>query len=231
MRKLKALLVVLFAFSAISCASTSAQQARHEQLSYLEYSSIQLPDFTPAPAPDSPADKADFATLHEWQDKRTPAQCDKAQSQANAYFEEFYGDLNPFVSPLPKDVSVFLRKVHHDTDEAVSILKKRNNRPRPFRRDDTLNPCLGRINGLAYPSGHSTIVHVFGRILSDLDPARKDEYMKRADECALNRVIGGVHHPTDIEAGAKLADIVYEQFKKNPEFIKELEALRSDLKH
>ena len=97
-------------------------------------------------------------------------------------------------------------------------------------RDAGLEPCLRRIGGLSYPSGHSTIAHVFALILADLVPERRAEFLARADAAALNRVIGGVHHPSDIEAGKRLADLLYAEFLKSPAFRADQEALQQYLK-
>lgn len=51
--------------------------------------------------------------------------------------------------------------------------------------------------------------------------------MLRADEAALLRVIGGVHHPSDIAAGKLLADSLYREFLSSPDFRKSLEELKA----
>ena len=47
----------------------------------------------------------------------------------------------------------------------------------------------------------------------------------RADEAALDRVIGGVHYPTDIEAGKRLGEAIYAELRKNPAFQRDEKAL------
>ncbi len=99
-------------------------------------------------------------------------------------------------------------------------------RPRPFLRDKAIEPCLGRIGGLAYPSGHAAISRLFALMLADLVPADKKIFFARADAVALDRVIGGVHHPADIKAGKKLAEKLYRAYKKSPVFRSDIETLR-----
>jgi len=185
--------------------------------------------FPAAPALNSPVDRADRAVMHEWQNKRTAEQCALARSQAYAQFDEFFYDISPFQKPTPMFVTDFMTHVQHDADIAVSSIKKREHRPRPFLTDSTLEPCLGRINGFSYPSGHSTMSHLDALILSDLVPARRAQFMSRADACALNRVIGGVHNPSDIAAGKDLAELVYRQLKESKKFRDDMEKLRSYL--
>jgi len=228
MAKVKIQAYLVLALLLCGCASTGTHQAA-ARLYFLNETALQERQFAPAPLPGSAADKADFAALHDWQDKRTVEQCARAHAESHATFEEFFGDSNPFEKPLPKEVSVFFNKVLIDTDEAVSVLKKRNNRPRPFWRDSTLNPCLGRIGGLAYPSGHATLSRMDALILAYLVPAQKDLFIAKADEAANYRIIGGVHHPSDIAAGKQLAESLFPEFMANPQFRAELDGLRKYL--
>ena len=201
----------------------------HETLSYLLPAQIEFADFPAAPLPDSDLDKADFATLHQWQNKRTEAECARARAEAHATFDEFFASDSPFRKPLPPQAESILARARSDADAADDAIKRRYKRPRPFRRDPALSPCLGRIGGYAYPSGHAAISRVFARILSELEPDHKAEFLARADEAALDRVIGGVHHPSDIEAGKRLGDELYEELKGSPSFRGDLETLRGFL--
>jgi acid phosphatase (class A) len=120
--------------------------------------------------------------------------------------------------------------VGRETDWVVSKLKYRFGRSRPFQRAADLNPCLGRIGGTSYPSGHAALSRMYALVLSNLAPERRKEFMARADEAALYRVIGGVHYPSDIAAGKKTADILYRRFLTSPVFLKDLETMRALIK-
>jgi len=182
------------------------------------------------PAPGSPEDKKDFETLLDWQARRTEADCGKANAQASADYDKFFGDISPFPAPLPPEASTILFHVYFDAGKTVSAAKKRFARERPFRRNKELTPCLGRIAGLSYPSGHATVSRLFALLLSDLDPARRAAFMARADQAALNRVIGGVHHPSDIEAGKLLGNAIYADLQQTPSFRADFEKLKPLLK-
>ena len=219
MLKLRVFLILALAAALGACAPAPVKQPRSQRnaIHYLLPAQLDIQDFAPAPEPGSEADKADIAKLYEWQNKRTEEQCAKAKAEKGAYFEEFYGDISPFVSPLPPDA-------------VVDRLKDRFRRKRPFRRDSGLIPCAGKAGGRSYPSGHATISRTFALIIADLAPERRGEFFARADEAALNRVIGGVHHPSDIEAGKQAAAAVYARFLENPSFHADMEALRRHLK-
>lgn len=194
---------------------------------YITADQQKFPDFPAPPAAGSKADLRDLAVLKDWQRARTPEQCARANAGAHAGYEEFFGDISPFPRPLPEAAAVIFRRVKTETDGAAADVKEMFKRPRPFLRDAVLDPCLGRVGGLAYPSGHATISRLFALMLADLVPSGKKEFLARADQAALDRVIGGVHHPSDIEAGKKLADKLYKAYRKSPVFKADMETLRA----
>ncbi|MDQ7773974.1 MAG: DUF362 domain-containing protein [Elusimicrobiales bacterium] len=197
---------------------------------YISAEAQAFPDFPPPPADGSPADLADLQGVRDWQVKRSSAQCAAAGAAARAAFTEFFGDISPFPSPLPPEAAAILERIKKETDGAAAGVKDRFKRPRPFLRAADLEPCLGRIGGKAYPSGHAAISRVLALLLSDLVPSRGKEFRARADAAALDRVIGGVHHPADIEAGKILGDRLYALYKASPAFRADMNRLRGLLK-
>lgn len=197
---------------------------------YLLAASLDLRGVPAAPAAGSPADKEDFRVILDWQARRTPDQCAAANKEMSHSFEVFFGAISPFPSPVPPKVKEFFKNVENDSVTAHKFLKDVYKRDRPFVRDARVKPCLPRVQGFAYPSGHSAMARLEALILSDLAPARRAEFLARADQAALNRVLGGVHHPTDIAAGKALADVLYKELLKEPRFTADLRALRSLLK-
>ncbi|HNW44517.1 MAG TPA: phosphatase PAP2 family protein [Elusimicrobiales bacterium] len=197
---------------------------------YLDIAALDLRAVPPAPAAGSAQDKADFETLLAWQAARTPAQCNAARAEMEHSFEVFFGKITPFVSPQPAEVGAFFKNVGEDSIAAHRYLKDVYKRDRPFLRDARIKPCIARVGGYAYPSGHAAMSRLFALILGDLAPARRKEFIARADEAALNRIIGGVHHPTDIEAGRILANELYRNLLKRPDFVSAMKDLRRFLR-
>lgn len=181
----------------------------------------------PPPAPGSPEDLADLKALEDWQARRTPEDCAAANAQAEADYDKFFGDVSPFPSPLPPEARTILFRVYYDGAKAVAAAKKKFGRPRPYLRDGKLLPCLGRVGGLAYPSGHATQSRLLALLLGDVDPARRAAFLAKSDRAALNRVIGGVHHPSDIEAGKLLGNAVYAEMLRQPAFLADLQKLKA----
>lgn len=179
------------------------------------------------PAPGSPEDKKDFEALFDWQARRTEADCAGARAQSKAEYAAFFGDVSPFPDPLPPAASKILFQVYFDGGMAVGAAKQHFARQRPFRRDKALKPCLGKAAGLSYPSGHAAVSRLFALLLADVAPERRASFIARSDRAALNRVIGGVHHPSDIEAGKLLGDAVYAEMLKEASFRADLAKLRA----
>lgn len=194
---------------------------------YISADEQRMPDFPAPPAAGSRADRRDLAIVEDWQNRRTAGECARANAGAHAGYDEFFGDISPFPRPLPPAAAAVFQRVKTETDGVAADIKDMFKRQRPFLRDPALDPCLGRIGGLAYPSGHATISRLFALMLADLAPSRKKEFFARADAAALDRVIGGVHHPSDIEAGKRLAEKLYKRYRKSPVFRADLETLRA----
>ncbi len=193
---------------------------------YVDTMAVAAISLPPAPADGSPEDKRDFAIMHQWQDKRTEAECSRAIKEAASGYDTFFGEMSPFPKPLPEEVAAFFKRVRVDVGFSTYTFKKKNVRLRPFLRDTTLKPCLPLEDGYAYPSGHTTLARVFALVLADLVPAKKADYISRADVIALDRVLGGVHHPTDTDAGKLLGDALHELQLKSPAYQADLELVR-----
>lgn len=236
--KLRNKLLILAAFTvtlgAGACTSPRAQIAlkrahlTSQKPHYVAAEQFKSVEFTPPPAPESGAQKADLAITLDWQNKRTEAECAKAQLTANFDYDSFWGEKSPFPRPLPGEVKEFFDRLTLDLDSAVSVMKNRYERPRPFKAyPDLVRPCIKKSGGYSYPSGHSTFSRVFADVLTDIVPERKTEFFAKADEIARDRVIGGVHFATDIAAGKVFADEFHSDLLKSPEYLKDIERMKA----
>lgn len=192
---------------------------------YLSQTELQIDGFPAPPAPGSAEDKADLAAVLQWQKDRTEAQCSAAMAQSDESYLALFGGVNPFPVPLPPEAGAFFKRIGAETGDAVRNIKKTYRRERPFVRSAEVKPCLGRVQGLSYPSGHAAVARVYALVLSAMLPRQGAIFNRAADQAALNRVIGGVHHPTDVEAGKKLGDLLFRKFRQNPAFAADMNAL------
>ena len=187
---------------------------------------VKLP---PPPAAGSNQDRQDLAAVLEWQTKRTPADCARATPEAShPDYDAFFGAISPFPNPMPREAAEFFQHVREDTFHVVDGFKRTYDRTRPYGRDGAVHPCIPTPKGsrYSYPSGHSTLGWELGLVLADLAPGRRAEFLQRAEQIALDRVIGGVHHPSDVAAGKELAEQIHAGLLKNPRFLADLERMR-----
>lgn len=180
------------------------------------YSEIkqQISDF---PTTGSPAQIADENKLRQAQKSRTAEDCARANTEVKITLQSLYG--KPFGELNEKQVSVlgpFFEQIRNDAGFYIGQLKKGYNRQRPYLYLTDLKPCVPLENSFAYPSGHSTLAKLYSLVLTDLLPQLKNKLNRRSDQIAQDRVLGGVHHPTDISAGKKSGEILYAEIKKSP---------------
>jgi len=185
--------------------------------------------FQPPPAPGSEAQKADLAAVLDWQQKRTAADCSRSQATADADYDFFWGDKQLFPSPLPPEVKNFLKRLDYDAGEAIYNMKNRYARLRPFKGYAEVQPCIKKSKSYSYPSGHASYSRIFVDVLGDIAPERREEFVKRADEVAADRVVGGVHYPTDIAAGKVFGDDFHTRLLQSPAYLKDVEQMKKFL--
>ena len=107
-----------------------------------------------------------------------------------------------------------LRPIIKETAMIVMNLKYKFNRPRPFQLMDFHNvefePADFKSSKTpAYPSGHSFQGALIAMILSQIFPLHEEKFTKLGESIGDNRVIFGVHYPSDNYAGVELAKQVY----------------------
>jgi acid phosphatase (class A) len=168
----------------------------------------------------------DFAELYYWQKFRTQDQCDQAQKEVPVNLTSFFGGPDgPLQDSEIKKLKTFFYKYVIRGGGHSTVAKFLFRRPRPYQTRKDLVPCIDKSKSYAYPSGHTTVARVLGLMLSHKFPDREKEFMERADQIAKNRIIGGVHHPSDIVAGKKLADKIVDDLMSDEMIMHELDLL------
>ena len=81
----------------------------------------------------------------------------------------------------------------------------------------------------SYPSGHATFGALWARALADADPADATRITAFGRSVGDNRIACGVHYPSDVAAGQKLADAIYDKVAATPAFQGDLAAARTEL--
>ena len=109
------------------------------------------------------------------------------------------------VSTHPRTTE-FIDNLVEESLRVVLYFKSHYRRARPWQYDQRLVPIIAPPGHPAYPSGHSTQANTLSLVLSEMYPQRREELLKLGYEIARNREVGGVHYPSDSEAGRVLAE-------------------------
>jgi len=168
------------------------------------------------PETGSDAEAEDFRILLEYQNTRTAEDCAIAASQDKVSIENLFVRNNgPLTKKEDKRVKLRLLKSYIEVGLNSHKAKKLYKRPRPYDYDSRIKPCVPKEKSYAYLSGHTTLARVIARVLSEVYPERANALMERANSVSRNRVLGGVHHPSDIVAGKKLGDEIADFIVRN----------------
>ncbi len=187
----------------------------------------------PPPSADaSPAGLADLDTLLHLQEERTPAQSARAvriAAQGHWTFgQAVYGDWFT-AQNLPRTAAI-LDELDREESHAVQGLKGVFHRPRPYDRDGRIVPAVSKPNdGASYPSGHVTGATVWAAILGAAFPEDVPALQAQVRETMWGRQLGGVHFPSDTEAGALLGREIARRMLASPAMPKALEDIRAEM--
>lgn len=184
----------------------------------------------PAPAADSLVQHAEIEVLLNLQSTRTPADIAFAQKvQGETVFvfgADVLGDWFNAAN-LPK-TAAFFAQVRDDFTPVGHTIKKLFNRRRPAFQNPRIKPCVEVSDTSSYPSGHAAQSSLWTALLSVVFPDQADGFMDRAAKTRWARLVGGAHHPTDVEAGRIIGEAEAKELLKNPAVQKALEELKAE---
>ena len=175
--------------------------------------------------------REELAELHMLQMQRTAEQVARAKADGD---EEnvfaFTSVLGPQFTAGQFPLTIRLFDHVNATEKAVlREAKDYWHRRRPYIVDATLAPCSTGSPG-SYPSGHSTIAYMDAALLAQMLPERHDALFERAADFAHNRLVCGVHYPSDVEAGKILGTVLAALLQREPSLSAELAAASSELR-
>jgi acid phosphatase (class A) len=201
---------------------------------YIDPTMLDLAALVPdPPAVGSTAQKAELQQLHEIERTRTPEQVTAAKADENeedlfAYKAVFGAGFNPEALPLTAELGAHVK---NDQSVAGSALKAVFQRPRPYQADKTLHPvCALTEAPNSYPSGHALTGYLEALTLAEMAPEKRAEILARADDYAHNRLVCGVHYPSDLEASRRIAYVVFGYMMATPRFERDLAAAKAEMR-
>jgi len=197
---------------------------------YLDPAQIDTTRFL-APPPDEAATRREIEQMLVLQRQRTPAQAERSVAdleQSVFRFSDVMGDRFR-KQDLPRTARLF--ETLYRTE---SILNKQGKekwqRTRPPLFDKRIEPVARYSSSGSYPSGHSAFAYLSGIVLAEMVPEKSAQIFARASEFGENRVLGGVHYPSDIEAGRRLATMIAVLIQGNPAYQGDFAEARKELR-
>lgn len=164
---------------------------------------------------------------------RDPLLLEEAYRDAGAYsFDQLMNrfsvtagtELSPASSPI---LAHLLHRAVADTNAYTALAKIGHERARPYIEDSRIVPCQTnylRVNDRqSYPSGHAANGYVAALVISATIPDRSEVLLARGIRYGDNRVVCGVHHPSDVEQGQRIAIAVFEKLRLQKQFLADLD--------
>lgn len=185
----------------------------------------------PPPADDSPSGLADLSVLLYVQANRTPDQAKLAKEMESpsvfAMGREIFGEWFTRKN-LPKTAEI-LGQTSKATEPVLQAAKKNWKRPRPYMRSTEISPVVGKPNDSgSYPSGHTFGMAVPMFLLSAAFPGHEAAFDEKTHRVMWGRIVGGVHFPSDTEAGRLLAKDVMAKLLETPAMKEAIETIRAE---
>jgi acid phosphatase (class A) len=209
-------------------ASTAPKTAYYYDPTVLDLDNL-VPNF---PLDRSYEQVAELAELHKIEAARQPedvaaAKADDAEEDIFVFKPVFGVWLNPKELPVLAQLDAHLR---NDASVAAGPLKAQFARARPYQTDATLHPVCGLTDQPnSYPSGHALNGYLEALTLAEMVPKKRTEIMAWANHYAHNRLVCGVHYPTDVEASRSVAYALFGYMMATPKFRQDVAAAKMEV--
>ena len=180
---------------------------------------------------DSPAEKADLQAVLAAVQSRTDVEIKHVQADDQRTVFRFADVMGPNFRPesLPF-ASQFFQHVYEDGNAATVDAKAHFKRQRPFVVDPDIKVIVVQAPNFSYPSNHSTFAYESGILLAAMVPEKSAAIFERAADYAHNRVIAGVHFPTDVEAGRISGSVIDNALLHDAHFPADFERAKSEVR-
>ena len=215
----------------------------------------------PPPPPNSALQQRELSDVLKAQAERTPALVKRALDDKVDMFGFATVLGPKFTAENIPNTAAFIRKVGRETGAEVNLAKDCWERPRPFvvSRDvhppgtmaqdmaikpgapekntaphGASSPCLPvetPAYGYSYPSGNANFGTTTAILLAAMVPEKRGEIFARGWEFGENRLVAGVHFPSDIESGRISATATIAVMMQNPAFRSDFDAAKAELRN
>ncbi|HTW94161.1 MAG TPA: phosphatase PAP2 family protein [Tepidisphaeraceae bacterium] len=192
---------------------------------------VDVIQLLPAPPTlQSEENQAEISLMLQLQKTRTKVDKQRIASEDGMSVFVFADVMGPWFNAqnCPKTADLF-DQVESDSVYFASVGKEYWKRPRPYASVPALNPNGKIEKSASYPSSHSTRGTVYAELLADIFPDKRAAILERGRQLGWDRVIAGVHYPSDVAAGRVLGQALAQAFEKSPEYQQRLAAVKAEL--
>ncbi|HEY8901465.1 MAG TPA: hypothetical protein VIM61_13720 [Chthoniobacterales bacterium] len=190
--------------------------------------SVFLAEIPPPPAPGSAIVRRQIDEILALQARATPEKVAVARWDYDLTVFTFGIAFDPGLTgkKYPQTARLF-RELNNLVERVNDDLKDTFRSPHPFQVDDRVKRFVDAVPGYDYPSYHSARCALFQRVLTDLDPARAEAFVRVSRMVEQDRVFAGEHFPYSIAAGRQLGALLYAALEKDANFRAEIARIRS----
>jgi acid phosphatase (class A) len=185
----------------------------------------------PPPAVGSLAHRRDLLELERLQAQRTKARVAQAIADQESTIWRFLEGMD---KPIDKTKIPLTTQLFRSIDETIRTVtepaKQEFKRIRPPYLDTKLKPVVKLTKSYSHPSTHATYGMASALVLADMIPEWRLVIFERGRDFGVSRMIGGVHYPTDIEAGRLVGTLIVNALFHKPEFKAASNAARTELR-
>ncbi|MBV7455258.1 phosphatase PAP2 family protein [Acidovorax sp. sif1233] len=223
-------LLLSVCFSLLALTGNAALAKGEAPAVYLDAAQLDSTRFMAPPPPAEVAGK-EIELMLELQRLRTPEQAARSVADLEQSVFRFANVMGPkFTEQGLPLVAAFFKRLYKTESGFNKQGKELWKRERPPVVDKRLQPVAKYSHSGSYPSGHAAFGFLTGMALADMVPEWRPQILARAREFGDNRVLGGVHYPSDVEAGRQLAVLIAALAPQNPSYRADFEAAKAELR-
>ena len=182
------------------------------------------------PSLESSAEKADLDGVISLQNKVSSDALAHAEKSVDFNVFSFSEVLGPdFTKESHQKTANFFDRLEVTIDQPKNFLKDFYHRIRPYRAfPDQVKELVIKEDGYSYPSGHATRAWLYALVLGTLAPDHRSDFLSTAMQVCQDRVIGGMHYPSDVLESRILAEEIFRELLDDKSFMSDLEKLRRE---
>ncbi len=179
------------------------------------------------PEKGSDPDSVDLIEVMNQQKSRTQEDCKRARYESDPSLEALFGPRYELLTKKQVEkLEPAFKRISDEILPIISQVRDRYPRGRPSVDHAEVKPCIKEESSSSYPSGQAVLSIVFAKTLALIYPDKEDEFAERAREANHDRVLSGLHYPSDVRDGALLGRAVFDFLSASPEFKKMIEELK-----